>query len=754
MINLRDVVMSSGGIQIGSRTPDVSNAEQIGVGVDLFEGIKLEKDTRDAAAFNNKAQTDLQIFGVEALEQARTQSQTPEDITKNFLQIYEQRYNDIKAQSPNAIANKQLDEIYNQLRRSMGAAAMRTQVAETQTYRNQQSMQAYEAIANGFASGAYDYKTAKQLSSGVTKGLDSFNGPTKRMEMAKAQKENLAKVAVSLMSDSDKYSIFSRSRKKIPDDIDGIFKLASAEHGIPYEVMATVAQLESGMNPKAKNRKSSASGLFQFIQSTAKAYGINPMDPESATSGFAKLYKDNKEIMRKGLGRAPTNSEMYLAHQQGANGAVRLLTNPNALASDVVGDEAVKLNGGTEDMSAAEFAALWLEKYDAVEMFVGDGEAFDPNVEAFNDLSVSEKVSLMGSLKDYAENQSAVEAIRQGRGLYIDKKKAKSAADQLYKEEMATIAPQLETSADLIGASIDFVNKYDVVPTELKNTVSGMLKSQDSAQLLLGSDFIVKVMEDNPDVAEEFGEDSINKAILVSNLNEQGVPFADIAQRIKVGQLARPEDVKAYNDAYNEAAKKVSDIKYIQNAEDTGFFTTTADVPLPMVNDFNREAKAMLPYFQDVKAARKAAFESIKRSWGVSNIGNEPRWVKGAPEQRFGAPGMTPEENSEWMRNQIMSQFTSSFLTDPDIDYNVRLAPSRTDANYYNVIIEDENGIITPMLWKPDWTKSKEAIELQKKIERQIIRDRKEFLNNKEKALSKEDRGIKPIDWKVGRPFE
>lgn len=753
MINLRDVVMSSGGIQVGSRAPDVTDAEIAGVGVDLAQGIQQEKDTRDAAAFNAKAQTDLQIFGVEALERARTQSKTPEDITKNFLEIYEQRYNDIKAQSPNAVADKQLDDIYGQLRRSMGTTAMRTQVAETQNFRNQQSMQAYDTIANGLASGAYDYKTAKQLSGGVTKGLDSFNGPTQRMKMAKAQKENLAKVAVSLMSDNDKYSIFSRSRKKIPDHIDSVFQLASTEHGIPYSVMATIAQIESGMNPKAKNPNSSASGLFQFINGTAKEYGVNPMDPKSATEGFARLYKDNREILRKKLGRAPTNAEMYLAHQQGAGGAARLLSSPNALASDVVGDEAVKLNGGTEDMSAAEFAALWLEKYDAVEAFVGEGEAFDPNVDVFNDLSVSDKVSLMGSLKDYAENQSAVEAIRQGRGLYMDKKKAKPAADQLYKEEMAAIAPQLETSADLINASIGFVNSYNVVPTELKNTVAGMLKSQQSEELLLGSDFIVKVMENNPEVAEEFGEDAVNKAILVSNLNEQGVPFADIAQRIKVGQLARPEDVKAYSAAYDEVAKKVSDIKYIQNAQDPGLFSSAADVPLPMVNDFNREAKAMMPYFQDVKAARKAAYESIKRSWGVSNIGNEPRWVKGSPEQRFGAPGMTPEENSEWMRNQIMSQFTNSFWVEPDMDYNVRLTPSRTDANYYNVIVEDENGVITPMLWQPDWTKSKEAIELQKKIEKQIIGDRKEFLNNREKALTK-DRGFRPIDWKVGRPFE
>ena len=39
------------------------------------------------------------------------------------------------------------------------------------------------------------------------------------------------------------------------------------------------------------------------------------------------------------------------------------MSNPTAKAVDIVGAEAVRLNGGNADMTAGEFANLWLDKY-------------------------------------------------------------------------------------------------------------------------------------------------------------------------------------------------------------------------------------------------------------------------------------------------------------------------------------------------------------------------------------------------------
>lgn len=142
------------------------------------------------------------------------------------------------------------------------------------------------------------------------------------------------------------------------------FSTLEAENGLPQGYLERTAFIESRGNPNAKNPKSSAGGLFQFIDGTAKQYGVKDrFDPVQATDGAIDLAVDNKRKLTAALGREPTGAELYLAHQQGGTGASRLLSNPTAKAVDIVGAEAVRLNGGNADMTAGEFANLWLDKY-------------------------------------------------------------------------------------------------------------------------------------------------------------------------------------------------------------------------------------------------------------------------------------------------------------------------------------------------------------------------------------------------------
>lgn len=134
---------------------------------------------------------------------------------------------------------------------------------------------------------------------------------------------------------------------------------------IPEGYLNRLAQIESGNNPKAKNPKSSAKGKYQFIDSTAKAYGLeDPMDEEQSEKAVIKFTEDNYKRLNKELGREPTAGELYLAHQQGAAGALRLLKNPEQKAVDLLGQKKIELNAGTPEMTASDFAAKWTSKFD------------------------------------------------------------------------------------------------------------------------------------------------------------------------------------------------------------------------------------------------------------------------------------------------------------------------------------------------------------------------------------------------------
>jgi hypothetical protein len=140
-------------------------------------------------------------------------------------------------------------------------------------------------------------------------------------------------------------------------DMGGFFSQVEQEYRLPAGYLGNLAQRESGGDPNARNPKSSAGGLFQQIDANAQQYGVaDRFDPVQSTIGAAKFASENASLLRQTLGREPTAGELSLAHQQGGTGAVRLLSNPNARAADIVGEDAVRLNGGSPNMTAMEFA--------------------------------------------------------------------------------------------------------------------------------------------------------------------------------------------------------------------------------------------------------------------------------------------------------------------------------------------------------------------------------------------------------------
>ena len=69
------------------------------------------------------------------------------------------------------------------------------------------------------------------------------------------------------------------------------------------------------------------------------------------------LAKQNTAALYKDLGRQPQPWEVYLAHQQGIDGAKALLhADPDANAGATVGNsDAITANGGTSDITAGQF---------------------------------------------------------------------------------------------------------------------------------------------------------------------------------------------------------------------------------------------------------------------------------------------------------------------------------------------------------------------------------------------------------------
>jgi hypothetical protein len=131
--------------------------------------------------------------------------------------------------------------------------------------------------------------------------------------------------------------------------------------GTGFDYLLATAQRESALDPAARARSSSASGLFQFIEQTwlglmkeegpklglshqANAIATRPdgthvvpdpaarqailnlrEDPKVSSVMAGAFTQRNRDTLAADLGRAPTPGDLYVAHFLGAHGAAQLI---------------------------------------------------------------------------------------------------------------------------------------------------------------------------------------------------------------------------------------------------------------------------------------------------------------------------------------------------------------------------------------------------------------------------------------------
>lgn len=66
------------------------------------------------------------------------------------------------------------------------------------------------------------------------------------------------------------------------------FRAAAAATGVPLQLLTSVAQAESGFRPDAVS-PAGARGLMQLMPATARSLGVDPMQPDQAIAGAARL---------------------------------------------------------------------------------------------------------------------------------------------------------------------------------------------------------------------------------------------------------------------------------------------------------------------------------------------------------------------------------------------------------------------------------------------------------------------------------
>jgi cell wall-associated NlpC family hydrolase len=85
----------------------------------------------------------------------------------------------------------------------------------------------------------------------------------------------------------------SRAMAAAPAAYRTLFEQAGRRHGVSPDLLAAVAQTESGFNPRAVS-SAGARGLMQIMPGTARGLGVDPTVPAQAVDGAARLLSQHQ----------------------------------------------------------------------------------------------------------------------------------------------------------------------------------------------------------------------------------------------------------------------------------------------------------------------------------------------------------------------------------------------------------------------------------------------------------------------------
>lgn len=207
---------------------------------------------------------------------------------------------------------------------------------------------------------------------GIANSISERGAPAieERAEQARASLKAFAQSAIAFARSAVPHDDIDQIASLLPDlparsvqslDSDTVWAMetAATRTGISFDYLLNMAHLEADFDPLAKSSKSSAAGLFQFIDQTwlglihahGAEYGWGSYgeqiacsadycranffskrqildlryDPAAATFLAAEFTRANRADLDRSLKQPVTDAQLYLAHVLGAGGAVKLL---------------------------------------------------------------------------------------------------------------------------------------------------------------------------------------------------------------------------------------------------------------------------------------------------------------------------------------------------------------------------------------------------------------------------------------------
>lgn len=356
---------------VGRALQGAGNALQ-GVGSQLSDldqrYAQLQRQRSDTATI-----TSIDTFKQQQLGQRQIDLQNAPANGSNYTPTTMGRYDEDEKKFISSLPADQQEKARQQLapfRQGYLNAASQEELGLTRNYSTNTAKDWYNSTLNAVNSPNITKEQRDTYLAGLKQRVDGLPGlsAAEKDDIIRGAEKGVALQYVKALAPADPDKVrqlqgYKPQSSGLPANADAHLAALDQKYSLPPGFLARTMQIESGGKDVPNKQGSPAKGYFQFIPSTARRMQVDPHDFASSADGAARLARESADVLRPILGREPTAAELYLAHQQGAGGASKLLANPNASAASIVGTKAVIQNGGTQGMTAGEFANMWINKY-------------------------------------------------------------------------------------------------------------------------------------------------------------------------------------------------------------------------------------------------------------------------------------------------------------------------------------------------------------------------------------------------------
>lgn len=291
------------------------------------------------------------------------------------------------------------------------------------------------------------------------------------------------------------------------------------------------------------------------------------------------------------------------------------------------------------------------------------------------------------------------------------------------------VASSLWPAQQALDRSVAYATQYGLVPDKLKAAIRGGLHSGQPDRAMLAADTVARLRNANPSLVGELGdENDLRLANQINSYTSAGVSPQHALELVTESMKATGAEKEARKDDFEAQRGKTvkertdNDDRWIARQQNS-LWVHDPNVDPTMRQEFVEVSKAEFERTGNLEAARRTALDQINRVWGRSDVGGDRRYMKFAPEKFYPVPGLSPSENTNWMKEQLLGDMATNALQDPDnpiTPERIRLLPDptrsaaglpvyqvwlvRPDAAWQHVV--DAKG--APVLWKPDWNTSAE----------------------------------------------